>query len=215
MRKYLTLLLVYAYSIQAYGQAATVDSIIDKKIYTSFFSFKYKAPLYVTYNLYKGGGDCDRQKEGFTFKVDNCNRCAKSTDYSKSGYEKGHLANAEDFAYKCAYEELTFRYYNCVPQTFELNHGEWLKWEEKIRDMAEAKKLFIIAGSIFGKEKLGKNKVGIPTHCYKIIVDAKTQKVLECLIFPNDKSGSVEDITLTALKKKMGYPLMPKSHWAK
>lgn len=188
-----------------------VDSVIDKGIYKAYFSVTLKNPLYVTYHLSKGGGPCNRETEGFTFKIDGCKPCAKTSDYTNSGFEKGHLANAEDFAFSCKKEELTFRYYNCVPQTFELNHGEWLQWEDSIRKISKTKKIFIIAGSIFGKKTIGKSKVRVPTFCYKILVDPKTKKTIKCLLFPNDNSGSVTEISLTALKKKLGYPLLPQS----
>ena len=42
--------------------AQKVDTTIDKKIYKSYYSFQYKAPLYIIYNLYKGGGDSKRIK---------------------------------------------------------------------------------------------------------------------------------------------------------
>ncbi len=176
---------------------------------------KLKVPLYVTYTLRNGGGPCDREREGFNFIEDGCNFCATSSDYRNSHYEKGHLANAEDFAFDCTEEELTFRYYNCVPQTTETNHGAWLQWETKIRELSKKQKLFIVAGNIFGKQTIGENKVAIPKYCYKIVLSAKTEKILYCLVFPNDKSKSVKEISLTDLKKKLGYDLMPASYWKK
>jgi len=188
-----------------------VDSVIDKGIYKSYFSFSLKNPLYVTYYLSKGGGPCKREEKHFSFVADGCKRCAKTSDYTNSHYEKGHLANAEDFAFSCPKEELTFRYYNCVPQTFELNHGAWLQWEASIRELSQSKRLFIIAGSIFGTKSIGHSKVRVPTFCYKIVIDPKTRKTLKCLLFPNNTSGSVREIPLNELRKKLGYPLLPQS----
>jgi endonuclease G len=194
------------------AQQTKADTVIDKGIYKSYFSYKLKNPLYVTYSLYRGGGPCDREKEGFNFKVDNCKPCAKNTDYTNSGYERGHLANAEDFAFDCEKEELTFRFYNCVPQTYELNHGSWLHWEDSIRTMSRKQKIFVIAGSIFGKETIGKNKVSVPTHCYKIIINPTTGKPIVCMLFPNDDSGSGKKISLSKLKKMLGYALLPEEN---
>lgn len=41
-------------------------------------------------------------------------KCATDKDYLNSGYDAGHLANAEDFAFDRYKEEKTFRYYNCL-----------------------------------------------------------------------------------------------------
>jgi endonuclease G, mitochondrial len=184
------------------------DTIVNAGVYKSYFCYAIKEPLYVTYTLYKGGGDCDRKKEGFNFK--KCGiKSATADDYANSGYDKGHLVSAEDFAFDCQKEEMTFCYYNCLPQTVALNRGIWKTWEEKIRDGSQTRKLFIIAGGIYGSKIIGSNKIGVPDYCYKIVLDAKTKKTIWCLLFPNDDSKIVQEIPLEALKKKLGYGLTP------
>jgi endonuclease G len=199
--------------LQGFAQKYLVDTVLDVGIYQSFFNYKLKEPLYVTYILFKGGGDCDREDEGFDFEPDDFESTATGADYARGGYDKGHLANAEDFAKNCEEEELTFRYYNCVPQTVKMNRGIWKSWETKLRKLSQQKKLFIVAGSIYGKKKLGENRIGVPSYCYKIVLEAKTKKILFCMLFPNDSSGIYQNITLKELKKKMGYDLMPAEYW--
>lgn len=187
--------------------AQEVDIVFDAGIYKSYYSYEYKSPLYVTYYLYQGGGPCDRTKEGFDFT--KCGeQTASNADYTKSGYERGHLANAEDFAYDCVAEDATFCYYNCVAQTTKGNHGNWLKWESKIRELSQERELFIVAGAIYGKTytKPG-SKVRVPKYCYKIVIDTETGDVLHCMLFNNDNTTIYQDITLTALKKKLDYEL--------
>lgn len=198
------LLLCFAWS----SNAQKVDTLINMGIYKSYFSYGVKQPLYVTYNLYKGGGDCDRKEEHFSFK--KCGvATASDADYKTlDKFDKGHFANAEDFASDCEKEEKTFCYYNCVPQTVKLNRGIWKKWEENIRLQSQTQRLFVIAGAIYDK-KIINSGIAVPTYCYKIVVDTKTKKVLYCLIFPNDLSNAVKKISLAKLKKKLGYDLMP------
>jgi len=189
------------------AQTYKTDTIIDVGVYKSYFNYALKEPLYVTYTLHKGGGDCDRK--GFTFK-----KCgiisATGSDYASSPYDKGHLANAEDFANNCENDEKTFCYYNCVPQTKKLNRGIWEKWETTIREESQSKSLFIIVGSIYSSNKtLGKHHIGVPDYCYKIVMDSSSKEVIHCLIFPNDDSNSCSGIPLEALKSKLGYDLMP------
>ena len=206
MRKYFFFILLFVCYLQL--QAQRVDTIINTGIYKSYFSYSIREPLYVTYTLYKGGGNCDRNKEAFRFK--SCGiKTATDADYSRSGYDKGHMANAEDFAFDCAKDELTFCYYNCIPQTAKLNRGIWKSWEEKIRKLSQSKSLFIIAGAIYGNKTIGPNKIGVPDYCYKIVLDSKNEDILYCLLFKNDDSNTARDISLAELKKTLSYPLVP------
>src|ERR1043165_6897143 len=126
MKKAVLLILASLWSVCFSFSQITVNN----GVYKVNFSNKYHGPKYVSYYLYKGGGPCDREK--FRFKNDKSNlECATDNDYSNSGYEKGHLANAEDFAFDCEKDELTFRYYNCLPQTPNLNKGVWKTNETK------------------------------------------------------------------------------------
>lgn len=206
MKNFLIFFLLIGY-LTVTAQIKT-DTIIDMQVYKSYFNYALKEPLYVTYHLFKGGGNCDREAQNFGFKKCGINS-AISADYENTPYDRGHLANAEDFANDCANEEKTFCYFNCVPQTVKLNRGIWKTWEEKVRKLSQTKPIFMIAGNIYSDKKLGPNQIGIPDYCYKIVLETKTKKVLYCLIFPNDDSKSYKTITLTALKKRLGYDLMP------
>jgi len=193
-----------------HSRGQQVTKIINMGIYKSYYSSTIKNPLYVTYPLYKGGGPCDRRAEGFSFT--QCGeQTATGADYSHSGYEKGHLANAEDFVSSCVLEKNTFCYCNCVPQTFELNRGKWKTWEKKIRDLFLIKPLFIVTGSIFAtQQNLRPNSaVLVPTACYKIVLGLRTQAVLYCMLFYNDHSNRMENLSLAALKQRLVYPLLP------
>ena len=91
-----------------------------------------------------GGGDCDRSR--FRFKNDTDIEMAEQEDYSKSDFDMGHLANAEDFAFDCKKDEMTFRFYNCLPQYPNLNRGAWKRWENTIRKDSRLDSLRIICG---------------------------------------------------------------------
>lgn len=213
MKRMLPVLSCFLLPFITIGQVK-VDTVLDKGIYQSFFNYSLKEPLYVSYTLYKGGGQCSRSAKDLQFKQDDFEGAARASDYTHNSYDKGHLANAEDFAGDCDKEEMTFRYYNCVPQTARLNRGIWKTWEEKVRELSQTEKLFIVAGCIYGKKTLGKDKIGVPSYCYKIVLNAETQQVLYCLLFPNNKTNTYQAISLADLKKQMGYDLMPASYWS-
>lgn len=193
------------YSLSLFAQQ--VDKVIKTSIYKSYYSYQIKNPLYVTYTLSKGGGDCDRD----AFRFTECGvLTANDDDYKGTGYDKGHLANAEDFAYNCTLDKETFCYYNCLPQTVRLNRGIWKQWEAKIRELSQQKPIFIIAGGSYSDKLLKPgHAVVVPDYCYKIVVDPPTGKILYCLWFPNDNSSKVEQLTLADLKSRLSYRLVP------
>jgi len=183
------------------------DTLINNGFYKSYFSYKFKEPLYVSYILYKGGGDCSR--DGFYFKNDTkIVFMARDNDYEKSGYDRGHLVNSEDYAYDCKKDEATFRYYNCLPQTPNLNRGVWKKWEFGIRVESQTDSLFIVCGGIFLSGKVIGDKVAVPDYCFKIVQSLRTKKILWVLLFTNkEKDSGMEFKTIEELEKFSQYQL--------
>ena len=192
--------LFFLFFIQSFSQK--IDKIVNKEIYTSYYSIELKAPLYVVYYLNNGGGDFSRSK--LKFKEEQ--NTAKNSDYSKSGYDRGHLVSAEDFAYDYRKEALTFSYYNCFPQTKHLNRGSWKVWENTIRSESKRWPLKIYIGGIYGQNKIH-GRVGIPDYCWKVVYNRKSGLILHALIFSNDDIGSVRRTTLGELKLLLKYPV--------
>ena len=199
-----TLITILLLSILVSSNAQSVDTVIYMKGYTSYFNNQLHEPLYVTYKLYKGGGNCSRNKD--KFETGGLAASATASDYEGHGYDEGHLANSKDFAYDCKLQEQTFRFYNCVPQTPKLNRGTWKVLETELRKESQTDSLYIIAGSIFGNKKIG--KAAVPDFCYKVVYSLSTKKILYCRLYPNDNSDSFTDINLTQLKNKIAYRLV-------
>lgn len=177
--------------------------VIKTPILESHFSQKLKEPLYVTYNLYKGGGDCSRK--GMRFKNDRRDiKTATAKDYSHSGYDQGHMANAEDFAGDCEKERMTFVFYNALPQTHNLNAGIWKTVETNVRGWSQKDRLIIICGGYaFQKKKL----LYVPTKCFKVVQNASTGRLLFCATFTNTDHASKNDVTELQLERTLGYKL--------
>ena len=174
----LFMLPVFVYG-QNYSKSISIaqkwDTILSNPVYVSFHSQTFGSPVAVVYKLYRGGGPCSRA--GFNFINDLNIITAKSDDYLRSGYDKGHMANSEDFANNCIYDEMTFRFYNCVPQKPELNRGPWKTLEEKIRARSQVDSLLIFCVNVYGDTSLhlGRSaKALAPTICIKGAKDMKT-----------------------------------------
>ena len=189
-------------SILFYGLQLSAQTTFSNDVYKGKFSNTLHVPLWVSYTLYKGGGECSR--DGIKFINDKPElQTATDDDYANNTgpYDKGHLCNAEDFANDCHKDSLTFRYYNCLPQTTKLNRGIWKSNETQIRDWSKTQKLFIICGGWFSNKKM--HEVAVPDYCWKVVQSYKTKEVLFCGWFSNTKNARVEEIMVTELEKRL------------
>ena len=176
---------------------------IRTPILVSHFSRKIREPLYVTYTLYKGGGNCSRK--GMSFKNDVPSvQTATAKDYSHSGYDIGHMANAEDFAGNCAKERMTFVFYNALPQTPNLNRGVWKRFETAIRKWSQNDHLLIVCGGYAFKKK---GSLYVPAWCFKVVQRVSDGKILFCGIFTNSSQAVEQNVTEQQLANILGYTL--------
>jgi len=180
------------------------DMVISNQAYVSLFSKSAKNPVAVAYKLYKGGGPCKR--DHFHFKAEKGIPSATAEDYSKSGYDEGHMANAEDFANNCTNDELTFRFYNCVPQTKELNRGIWRSLETSVREASQKDSLLVMCLNVYSDTTLHlkKTKVLVPTHCIKVVKSMSTGKYLWFEIFTNTATPIDENATKEEVESLFG-----------
>ncbi|MGI8788471.1 MAG: DNA/RNA non-specific endonuclease [Pyrinomonadaceae bacterium] len=117
-------------------------------------------------------GDADRQNN-FRPNPDlppNFKRVTP-TDYTGSGYDRGHLCPSADRSSSEEANSLTFLMTNMTPQTPDLNRNVWNDFESYSRDLVKKEKvdLYVIAG-VYGEKGKLKRKVTIPTNCWKVIV---------------------------------------------
>ena len=187
----LTIIIILNTILFGFGQTKTKlvnsDTIITNKAYTSFYSFKLKAPKLVVYKIYKGGGECKRNNFHFTTDGISKDKIATSGDYKFSGLDKGHLAESEMFAYDCELDELTFRYYNAVPQTVRLNRGIWKNDETYIRNLSQTDSLIVFVGGFYGNKTIG-NGVHVPNSCYKLVYSMKKHEFIYSYVFTNEEN---------------------------
>ena len=117
---------------------------------------------------------------------------AVTSDYTGTGYDRGHLAPAADLEWSVESMEDSFLMSNMTPQAPELNRGIWKKLEEQVRKWADQfGELVVIAGPVLEKEAeaykaIGKNNVRVPEYFYKVILTEKDgNRIALGFIFPN------------------------------
>lgn len=97
---------------------------------------------------------------------------ATNEDYTRSGYDRGHMAPAGDMKWSAKAMRESFYLSNICPQKPDLNRGIWKELEEQARLWAkENGSLLIVTGPVITDDmrRLGKNRVGIPKTFYKVI----------------------------------------------
>ena len=96
----------------------------------------------------------------------------RPTDYSGSGYDRGHIAPSADRTRNEPDNSSTFLMSNMMPQVPELNRGVWGDLEDYCRELVQqGKELYIIAGPVGRKGSIGKKeKIAVPSKTWKVIV---------------------------------------------
>lgn len=130
-------------------------------------------PNWVAWRVTEGDlGDVDRQND---FRPDETLpaglKRVTPSDYTSSGYDRGHLCPSGDRSNDAEQNSLTFLMTNITPQTGDLNRFAWERLESYARGLVKRGHvdLFVVAGVYGEKEKL-KRKVVVPTNFWKIII---------------------------------------------
>lgn len=158
-----------------YDGNASNDLILAKRTYTSSHNCAEGGPNWVSYNLNKTHyGDAARSTSFYSDASlpGTCYHVVTS-DYTNSGYSRGHMARSEERTWSVDDNKQTFLMTNILPQYQDLNGGPWYKFEQYLQDLAQTqnKEVFVIAGGTGNRGTLnGAGKVVIPTYTYKIAV---------------------------------------------
>ena len=178
----------------------------------------YKTPQWVAWELTKKE---TKGKEGRTnkFLPDPDVRGAKAYtgDYTKSGYDRGHMAPAADMKWSKQAMKESFYMSNICPQNPNLNRGDWNDLEEKSRQWAKKYgAVYIACGPIYDTKRpkrIGNNKVAVPHAFYKVILinDKKNPQAIG-FIFPNSaghKPLKKYIVTVDSVEKRTNIDFFP------
>ncbi len=162
---------------------------IRHKYYYVDYSKKYKDPYCVSYILTKKMvriNKIKRKGEEFTKEPLLNEDYSLSTDYTGSGYDRGHMCPAGDMNFNKTAMNECFYMSNITPQKPGLNRLIWKDLEEKVRDWAiENDSLYIVVGAIYSSrpKRIGKDKVAVPKELYKIVADISAKDGYKAIAF--------------------------------
>ena len=123
--------------------------------------------------------------------------CPSSSDYSHSGYDRGHMAPAADM--KWSEQAMIDSHYmtNVCPQNHVLNSGRWSTLEKKCRQWAQRdSSLVIICGPVLTDDlptAIGSCGVTVPARFFKVIM-APYNNPPSAIAFVMPNSGNVDQL---------------------
>lgn len=162
---------------------APSDEIVRHDGYTLRFRDAYKQADWVAYPLLPEEINGDTDREGSRFQPDPAvsTGSALPSDYTRSGYDRGHLAPAGDFKFSRRMMQETFFMSNMSPQVPAFNRGVWKELEDQVRRWAlRDNGLYVVTGPVLkpGLPTIGKtNEVSVPKKFYKVILHCNNPEI--------------------------------------
>jgi len=155
--------------------------------YLSLLDPVSKETRVVTYGLTAAHSHAHGSRKGLKFKVDALAPAedqGRASDYKRSGYDLGHMAPAEDFAWSKMLERETFSMANVEPQLPGLNRQGWERIEELARaEACQHGAVVIFTGPVYpGKKTIGRDKLAVPQGFFKLVIDPATGWALAFMV---------------------------------
>lgn len=169
--------------------------VIHHSYYSLAYNEEHEQADWIAYELTKEQlkvPNVERERE-FRPDDDVPTGSAFHSDYTRSGYTRGHLAPAGDMAFSTKAMKESFYMSNMSPQIEAFNRGIWRELEENIRDWTYVDEhLYIVTGPVLSQgviKKIGDSGVSVPKYFYKVVLDIEGEKQKGVgFIIPNERS---------------------------
>jgi endonuclease G, mitochondrial len=217
LKLYLILNLLFVSNI---SRSATNDFLpvptkntIRHTYFTLSYNEKNEQANWVYYVLTDDMVNSNIAERGNHFKVDLKvpTGSARTSDYTNSGYDRGHLCPAGDMGFDAKAMSESFLMSNISPQKPEFNRGIWKDLETTVRNWAKEKdSIIVITGPVFNNDTatIGKEKVTVPGYFFKLVYEIADKPRMIAFIMPNEKSNRpIEDyvVTIDQLERQTGF----------
>ena len=169
--------------------------VIQRTGYTLAYDKKTKTPQWVAWELTKEETKGNHERTD-KFLPDPNVEGAKvvTTDYTGSGYDRGHMAPAGDMKWSKKAMEESFYMSNICPQIHHLNTGDWNELEANTRKWARRYgSVYVTCGPIYNGRRrtqyIGKNRVKVPDAFFKVILIQSPKKTCALGFFFENEAG--------------------------
>lgn len=165
--------------------------ILDNGHYRVIYFYHTNIPMYVTWRLDREDVTGTEKRGSLKFRVDRRLKPPRVTsdDFTNSGYQRGHMCPAADWAGDKEKMKATFLLTNITPQSAKLNYGQWKIDEGITRMFAQLyDSVLVECGSIFDGEShtiIGKHNIHVPDRFWKRVTKLANDSVLFFRFYDN------------------------------
>ena len=173
------------------------EVLIFKKQFIVSYNIKRLCPPYVCWSLTRERAESEECKRSDKFEEDmiiSDRSRVQTSDYSNSGYDRGHMCPAADNRNDEDAMRQSFLMTNVCPQSHSLNAGAWKELEEFCRDWArDYGTLYICCGPIFDRatpKTIGNRtgiKISVPDRFFKVLLYMGREPKAIGFIYANER----------------------------
>ena len=170
------------------SQAKSGEMLIVHDAYTVLYSLDDLSPIWVSWHLdADDSGGSDRPDDFEPDPMIEEDYKVRESDYTNSGFDRGHLCPNADRNGNPALQAETFYTTNIAMQNDDLNQGEWKYLEDAIRSIVrkDGYEAYIVAGtygvggynedgeyleSYDNPELVREREITVPAHFWKVVL---------------------------------------------
>jgi len=174
-----------------------------------YYSPQDKKPIYTVEKLNKEQFSAPRPRRSNQFyeeaRLPFAER-SQLSDYRGSGYDRGHNVPAGDMTNERSMAQ-SFSLANMMPQARQNNQGIWSKnVEEPTRAYVKRADgdVYVFTGSTGNQGSIGRGRVTIPSHLYKLVYDPNKNTAWAYWIENTNEAHMIPPITYQELVERTG-----------
>ena len=184
---------LFSFNSQAYMNKNHCDKLIQNPYFKVCYDYKLMGAKTITYTLNANKVNEVNIKKRPSFhtekSLDRSYRVSPKS-YTRTGYDRGHMANDASFDWSMKSLNSTYSMANIVPQNPRVNRYQWVKVERYARMVARKLGSVNVINIIqYGNhpKRLKKQNIAIPKGFYKILFN-KEKNFERCFYYKNTSS---------------------------
>ena len=148
---------------------------LNRTGFTISYNNFYKVPNWVAWELTRQETTGNEERKSkFLPDPDLPEPRVEHSDYTHSGYDRGHMAPAADMKWSEKAMQESFYMSNICPQNQKLNRDDWGDLENECRTWAKKyRNVYIVCGPIYDSsnpKRIGQHKVAVPDRFFKVVL---------------------------------------------
>lgn len=185
--------------------------------FTLSFNMDNHTPNYVAWELLDEESTGEEPRNDKFWNDPELEGCPFTSDYTNSGYDRGHICPAADQKWSAKAMEDCFVMANIAPQLHALNNGAWKTLENKERQWAQRDSaIVIVAGPLYSDsdtQRIGQAGVRVPGAFFKALLAPYLDKPRAiAFVYPNMSApGNMQNyaMSIDQLEEILGFDLFP------